>query len=151
MRAPSLMMSGVMLAIFVAATGIALTYPPGARFQPLIVGIPAIVLCILQLVLDARVPRGPDAPQGEPPPAPGRELIAWGAFLGLIAGVLLFGFWVAIPLFLVGYLKTQAGTGWATALCLGLGATAALYALFGMLLRVPMHQGFISQWLAGAG
>ncbi|MDP2356871.1 MAG: tripartite tricarboxylate transporter TctB family protein [Beijerinckiaceae bacterium] len=47
-------MTIAMLAIFVVMVGIASTYPAGARFMPFVVGVPAILLCLLQLVLDVR-------------------------------------------------------------------------------------------------
>lgn len=47
-------MTIAMLAIFVVMVGIATTYPAGARFMPFVVGIPAILLCLLQLLLDIR-------------------------------------------------------------------------------------------------
>ncbi len=53
-------MTFVMLAIFVAMVGVASTYPGDARFMPFVVGIPAIALCLLQLVLDHRASAAPD-------------------------------------------------------------------------------------------
>ena len=50
-------MTITMLVIFVVMVGIASTYPAGARFMPFVVGIPAIILCLLQLVLDMRAAR----------------------------------------------------------------------------------------------
>ena len=38
-----------------------------------------------------------------------REIIVWGYFLGLIAGILLFGFRIAVPIFLIAFLRFQAG------------------------------------------
>jgi len=54
MKLSSLAMTLVMLTIFTAFVFIASGYPANARFMPFVVGIPAIGLCILQLVLDAR-------------------------------------------------------------------------------------------------
>ena len=47
-------MTFVMLAIFVVMVAIASTYPAGARFMPFVVGIPAIILCLLQILVDMR-------------------------------------------------------------------------------------------------
>lgn len=47
-------MTFVMLAIFVAMVAVASSYPAGARFMPFVVGIPAILLCLLQIWLDIR-------------------------------------------------------------------------------------------------
>ncbi len=57
MKSTSFLMNFVMLAIFVTLVGIASQYPPQARFMPFVVGIPAIVLCLLQIFLDIRAAR----------------------------------------------------------------------------------------------
>ena len=72
-----------------------------------------------------------------------RELILWGYFLGFIAGILLFGFWIAIPVFLVTFLRFQAKSSWTTSLLLGIGASIALYFVFERGLKVQVHRGFV--------
>lgn len=57
MKSTSFLMNFVMLAIFGTMVGIATQYPPQARFMPMVVGIPAIALCLLQIVLDIREAR----------------------------------------------------------------------------------------------
>jgi hypothetical protein len=170
-------MTLVMLAVFLVLVGIASRYPPEARFMPWVVGIPPILLCLLQLILDARERRraaeavdtrsdlekaqdqvsliagrpvefnaalpGADAPQISPEEQVRRELILWGYFLGFIGGILLFGFWVAIPIFLVGFLRFQAKSSWRTALLLGIGASIALFLVFEHGLKVQLHRGFV--------
>lgn len=42
----------LMLVLFSVMVIIATSYPPGARMMPLVVGIPGILLCVFQLVLD---------------------------------------------------------------------------------------------------
>lgn len=56
-------MTIAMLAIFVVMVAIAASYPAGARFMPFVVGIPAILLCLLQLVLDLRAAK--EAPEAK--------------------------------------------------------------------------------------
>ena len=34
-----------------------------------------------------------------------KEMIVWGYFLGLIGGILLFGFYITVPIFLVAFLR----------------------------------------------
>lgn len=171
-------MTLVMLGIFLAMVAIASRYPAEARFMPFVVGIPPILLCLLQLVLDARERRRaapdtmpsdleqaqdkvsrmvghrvefdvgalPGATEAQLPPAETvrRELILWGYFLGFIGGILLFGFWAAIPLFLVSFLRFQAKTTWRTALLLGIGASVALFLVFERGLKVQVHRGFVT-------
>lgn len=150
MRASSIAMSTIMLAVFAAMTGIALlVYPEGARAQPLIIGVPAIVLCVLQLALDLRSGTAADRAPASAPPVPAREIRVWLWFLALISGVLLAGFWVAVPAFLIGFLALEARVGAGRALAWGLGATAVLYGVFGGLLKASLHDGFLLQWLKG--
>jgi hypothetical protein len=73
-----------------------------------------------------------------------RELVVWGYFLALIGGVLLFGFHIAIPVFLFAFLRFQAGAKWTTTLLLTVIATAAIYFAFERVLRVPLHPGFLA-------
>ena len=58
-------MTLLMLAIFTTMVGVASTYPPGARFMPFTIGIPAIALCLLQLALDLYRRRHPAAGETE--------------------------------------------------------------------------------------
>jgi hypothetical protein len=177
-------MTVVMLAIFVVLVAIAAGYPPRARFMPFVVGIPAIVLGLVQLFLDARerhrkanevvdtrseaekaeervsamVGRRVDfqishefmAGVGDEMPAEEmrrREIVMWSYFLAFIAGLILFGFWPVIPVFLVVFLRFQAKSSWLFSLGLGLGVTAVMYVVFERLFRVVLHTGIITNYL----
>jgi hypothetical protein len=160
-------MTLVMLAIFVAMVGVASTYPAGARFMVFVVGFPAIALCLLQLVLDFRAQRQPDlatTPDGPPQAvaigqfqdpsrierSPGmvrRELTVWGYFLSFIAGILLFGFYLAVPVFLVTFLRFFAKATWQRAIILTALAWVILYGLFNYVFRMTLHPGFITDFL----
>jgi len=179
-------MTLVMLALFVTLVGLASGYPPGARFMPFVVGIPAIVLCLLQLALDARQRRRGETevsdtrsakekaeekvsrmagrrvdfqishefmpgvgPEISPQEMVRREMMQWGYFLGFIAGIILFGFWVAIPVFLVAFLRFQAKAGWLFSLGLGMGASLLMSFVFERLFRVVLHTGFITDYVLG--
>jgi hypothetical protein len=76
-----------------------------------------------------------------------RELVLWGYFLGFIGGILLFGFWVAIPVFLVAFLRFQAKSSWRTSLVLGLAASLAFFLIFERGLRVSVHPGFVTGYM----
>ena len=184
MKLSSLAMTFVMLTIFVVFVFIASGYPANARFMPFVVGIPAIGLCLLQLVLDLRERRRvavaadnrnafekaqdtvsriagrkvdfevaheqPAIVETDVPPESEtvrREVVLWGYFLGFIGGILLFGFWVAIPVFLVTFLRFQAKSSWRTSLVLGLAASIAFFFIFEKGLRVSVHPGFITGYL----
>ena len=76
-----------------------------------------------------------------------RELVMWGYFLGFIGGILLFGFWLAIPVFIVVFLRFQAHASWRTALLLGLGFSVVLFLTFERGLKVQVHRGFVTQYV----
>jgi hypothetical protein len=166
-------MTVFMLVVFSTVVGISLTYPEGARFMPLTVGIPGILLCLLQIGLDFR--RKPaaegdrdeireaeakaaalvghevafghaeviDAPVDEKETIR-REVITWGYFLGFILGVLLFGFWISIPIFLLAFLRERAGATWRRTILLGGAASLIFYLVFTKVLGVALFQGFLT-------
>lgn len=175
-------MTVVMLAIFVVLVGIASGYPAGARFMPFVIGIPAIILGVAQLALDARerwrrehevadtrseIEKAEEkvsrmvghrfqishefmAGVGDEIPAEEmarRERLIWGYFLSFIVGVILFGFWMAIPTFLVVFLRFQAKSSWPMSLGLSIGASLAMYFFFERLFRVVLHTGFVTDYL----
>jgi Tripartite tricarboxylate transporter TctB family len=74
-----------------------------------------------------------------------RELVVWGYFLGLIGGVLLFGFRIAVPIFLIAFLRFQAGVSWRSVLIYGGAGALAMYVLFEKVLRVSLHMGFLTE------
>lgn len=143
----------VMLAVFAAMVGVAAQYPPDARFMPWVIGIPALALCLVQLVLELRSGGRPDggahaAAQDAVPQPPGsmaREAAMWGYFLGFVGGILLFGFLAAVPVFIVVFLRHRARAGWPLALGLAAGASLLLYLVFVQALNVALHPGFVIQ------
>ena len=76
-----------------------------------------------------------------------RELALWGYFLGLIGGVLLFGFMVTIPVFVVVFLRQWAKTSWAFALGLTTATSVVLYLVFIQGLKVGPHPGFVTEFV----
>ncbi len=175
-------MTVFMLAVFTFMVVTALSYPEGARFMPLTVGIPGILLCCLQIALDWRKKNGAeeekdeireaelkaaklvghdvefghaaviDAPKDHKEEVR-REIITWVYFLSYIGGVLLFGFWVAIPIFLFAFLKERAGASWVKSITLTCIAYVAFYLIFakglGVSLYTGMLTGFILDRIAG--
>lgn len=148
----------VMLAIFVAMVGMASTYPAGARFMPYVIGLPAIGLCLLQLALDLRRMRRPqaarateapgetsDAEEGTPDPV--AEVKTWAYFVVFVAGVLLFGFLPCIPVLVTLYLWREAQVRLLTAAISAAGFTLLVHLMFERVLRFRLHEGFALDWL----
>jgi hypothetical protein len=146
-------MTLIMTAIFVVMLAIAWAYPPGSRFMVLVVGIPAIALCLLQLTIDLssgdRPRRAPLSEAGqdedELPRAVRirREIIVWGYFLGFIGITLFFGFWVAIPLLIFTFLWLMADVRFLPALITAAISTPMLFLFFEKLLETQLHRGFL--------
>jgi len=159
-------MSLVMMAIFATMMFIASSYPPGARFMVYVVGTPAIGLCLLQIFIDLsrRPPASSEGqnstsepkeasylelPPMEPPIPPDvklkREIIIWTYFVSFIGMILFFGFWVAIPILLLTFLKFQAEATWKNALLLTVCGTGLFYLFFERILQVHLHRGFLAE------
>ena len=171
------MMSGkifinvVMLAIFVVMVGVASQYPAQARFMPMVVGIPGIVLCLLQLVLEFRERRGgiertvrtltpielaqQQAAEitrqqlgGDPGDTAAsesrREKILWACLIALVASIILFGFWLTIPVFLLLFLRYLAEKTWTFSASLALAGTGVLFLVFQKGLGVILFGGYLT-------
>lgn len=145
-----LVMSLVMLAIFSVMVAMATQYPPQARFMPLVVGVPGIALCVIQVLLELAARRrataaGMSAVTADVPGAEARrrELVLWGSFLGLVASLILFGFYVTIPLFLVAFLRGYAKESWRFSLGLSAAGSTLLALVFHVGLGVVLHPGFL--------
>ena len=161
MKSLTFVMNFVMLAIFVVLGGVALGYSAQARFFPLVAAIPAIVLLLLQIFLDVReVKKGGTLAAPPPELVPGqvttpptqaetvrREIILWGYFLGLIGGILLFGFWITIPVFLMLFLRQQAECSLRVSVIAGIGTSILFYLAFEKGLHAQLHPGFITEWV----
>lgn len=76
-----------------------------------------------------------------------REVAVWGCFLALIAGILLLGFRATIPVFLIAFLRFQAGASWRNALIYGGIGAFVMYIVFEKGLRVSLHSGFLTDYV----
>ena len=150
-------MAVVMLAIFVIMVVIAWDYPPQSRFLPLVIGIPGIVLTLVQLCFD--VQRDVRAPRPSPTSrtrASGShqgasqlhwELVLFGYFVGLVAGVPLFGFWLTVPVFLIVFLRLHERENKMFVISLTAASWFATYLIFDQLLGVELHAGFLAEYV----
>lgn len=76
-----------------------------------------------------------------------REIVLWSYFIGLVGGLILFGFWPAIPVFLAVFLRYYADESWRFSLVLSAAATTLLFFVFDKGLGVVLHSGFITEYL----
>jgi len=160
----------LMLVIFVSMVGMSFGFPAKARFMPLVVGIPGIVFCLIQLALDLRAQKaGVSAPAHHVvlpagvsadadihldselpefgPHTVRTEITTWIFFVAFIAGLVLFGFYVAVPIMLLTFLRTQAEASWKFSVTMAVVATLVLYLMFDQLLGIQLFAGFGSTWI----
>jgi hypothetical protein len=79
-----------------------------------------------------------------------REVIVWVYFLSLILGIILFGFHLSVPVFLIVFLRYRAEASWKLTLGLTVSVCIFLFATFEYLLHITLHTGFITDWIMDA-
>ena len=134
-------------------------WPVETRLLPWVVGTPGLLLALIQLALDLRA-RGAveetraadliDLPTDRslsPEVVIRRVSVFYGCFLGLIAGVWLFGFFIAVPVFVFLYLLLRAHEKWWGALIYTAATLGFLWLVFDEILHVLWPQGAVLVWM----
>jgi hypothetical protein len=145
---PSMLFTFFVVAVSAYAVYTARDWPLGTGLFPWFVGIPVLVLALIQLIVDAYQSLTPgkagSTETGDlqvdwtmsAKDVAGGVLTFFGWLLGLFFGIWLFGFFIAIPLFGFLYLKLQAKEGWLLSLALTLGSFIFLVGLFDQVLHI---------------
>lgn len=130
-----------------------------ARLYPWAIGIPMLVLAIVQVILDLRGAGDKKPPESstpmdyqftkeiDPDVARRRAINIFCWIFGFLVSIWLLGFNITIPLLVFGYLKIQSGEPWGLSLGLTVAAWLAFYSLFVRLLTLPFPEGHIFMWL----
>ncbi len=154
---PSLVLVVVAAIYLIASLG----YNEQTRAMPLGVAALAILLMLLEMMSrgDGKVARNLRRVlqgSGSKPPvpgldgqagqrhSPGKELAAFGWIFGLLAMALVAGFYVAIPIYVAGYLYFYAGKRPVAALGTAVALTGMLYGMFELLLGYGVFGGLIA-------
>jgi tripartite tricarboxylate transporter TctB family protein len=129
-------------------------WPAKAALFPLVISIPLFLLAAAEVLwaLLGSAPRGnvsdfklsDHLPQGV---ALRRTLIAAGWILGFFLAILLLGFLVAVPVFVLLYLRLQGRRGWIFSAVFTAVVWAFFYGLFDLLLHLPFPAGWIPSLL----
>ena len=143
-----ILIAGIMLVIFAAMVAMASTYTAEARFLPLVIGVPGLVLCIIQFVNELRTKPGADEKTftAEDRMA---ELKMFGWFAVFVFGIILFGFPYAAPIIVALYLHFSWGERWYVSLGAAAFAWAVLHGIFDYVLGLPLFEGLVYQWIYG--
>ncbi len=151
----------VLLSLFFIVVGAyavhsALGWSFKAALFPLSVSIPLIILAATQLLLElfgkAESASGPAVElelASDVPPDVARSrvinIFLWVA--GFILLVFLFGFPIAVPLFMLAYLRLQSRESWCLSVGLTAGAWGFFYAVFQRLIQMQFEAGMVQSWL----
>jgi len=155
---PQAIFSFVFLIFFIVFAYQAKDWRLQARLYPWVIGIPMVILALVQVILDLKgvEPKKQDdaAPVDfqatqtvEPEVARRRAINIFGWFFGFFAGIWLVGFSIAIALMVFGYLKIQSNEKWWLSLTLTGIAWVFFWSLFVKLLNLPFPDGLIQTWL----
>lgn len=140
-----------MLAIFAGMVTMATAYPVDGRFLPFVIGIPGTVLCALQLaieIISAWRESGRRLTGDER-----RNLrvagVLFGWLIGFMVVILLFGFLFSMPVLLFTFLHWHQRESFRLSAALAGGGAIGMWLVFGLLLKLPLHNGFAVDWLFG--
>jgi len=76
-----------------------------------------------------------------------RAAAAIGWIAGFFSAIVLLGFPLAVPLFMLLYLRLQGREGWIVSVALTAAVWAVFWGLFDRLLHLPFPAGWAQQWL----
>jgi hypothetical protein len=141
-----ILVSAIMLLAFTTAVGLSFTYAPEARFLPLVIGIPGLLLSGVQLIKELREPTVAPAVTKEEHVREGR-MFAW--FIAFVVALVLFGFLYAGPALVAAFLYFSGREKWYVALAAAAFAWVVLYGVFERFLGLPLFEGLVFQWLFG--
>ena len=148
---PSLALA--VLVMLVSGYGVltAWDWPAKAALFPLAIGIPLFCLAAAEaawVLLGAREQKA-EAMDFQVATRQGgarRAGIAVGWMLGFFAAIVLLGFPIAVPLFVLLYLKLQGGEGWVLSVVMTAVVWGIFYGLFDLLLHLPFPAGWLLGW-----
>ncbi len=131
-----------------------------ARLYPWAIGIPMVLLAVLNIVQELRGPKeegeGPSA--NTPSDFQLTQTVEWAVavrrtanilswIVGFMAGIWLLGFSITVAGMTFGYLKIQSKEGWPMSLILTASAWLTYYVVFERTLLLPFPEGQVFQWL----
>jgi hypothetical protein len=115
-------------------------WPFAAKLFPLVIGLPALVLCAIQLAGDTsstiaarRLTPGIEARLES---TASRAALTWCWIVGFFVGIWLVGFVVSVPIFVTLYVVSTARTSWPVGFAFGGLTSAFMLAVFHFLLRL---------------
>ena len=129
-----------------------------ARLYPWAIGVPMLILAIVQVILDLK---GVTAKQSadatpmdfqfakdiDPATAKRRAITMFAWLVGFFLTIWLVGFSIAIAMMMFTYLKFQGKESWTLSIALTVIAWLMFYGLFVKLLTLPFPEGRLITWM----
>lgn len=144
----------LLLLVFAGAAWLALDYPAVSRRFPLLVAVPGLALCALQLRRDLRPSAAAAAgiasdveAASRAPLADELRLVAW--FLGFVLAAIALGIVPGGGLAAFAFLRWRGGEPAWRAAAWSAGAAGALHLVFERLLGSVFFEGLLVAWLRG--
>ena len=155
---PRTLFSLLVLVFFVYLVWEAQEWRLQARLYPWAIGIPMIVLAVINIVQELRGPKKEEASNKppvdfqltqtvEPAVAVRRTLNMLSWIVGFLAGIWVLGFSITIAGMTFGFLKIQNKEGWRMSLVLTASAWLVYYVVFERTLLLPFPEGQVFLWL----
>ena len=155
---PQVIFSLLFLIFFIVFAYVAKDWRLQARLYPWVIGIPMVILALVQVILDLK---GVERKQQDAAPvdfqfaqttvdpavAKRRAITMFAWFFGFFFGIWLLGFSLTIPLMVFGYMYIQSKEKLWLTLTLTAIAWFFFWALFVKLLTLPFPDGVILTWL----
>ena len=142
----------IMLAIFATMSVLALDFPQKGRLMPLMIGIPATLLALAQLIIETRAVLRASVDAGEREEAKVEKkdeihMFIW-TFLFFI-GILFFGFVYASPVLVFGFMYYGSKESLIIACTGALGTWLVIYVTFEKWFQISLFSGLVVEWLFG--
>jgi hypothetical protein len=129
-----------------------------ARLYPWAIGIPMVILAIVQVILDLKGVTAKQSSDATPmdfqftkevdaATAKKRAIVMFSWLVGFFIGIYLLGFPIAIALMMFTYLKFQGGESWVLSISLTIVAGLFFYGLFVRLLHLPFPDGILAPYI----
>lgn len=135
--------AAIMTSIFAAMVGMAAHYPPDARLLPYVIGIPGLILCIAQLIIEIKAG------------SPAKDSMSWSElrfllwFPAFVASVLAIGFLGTALVMVFAFLRFDQKETLSLSAGFAIGGTVVLYLMFELLLDIPLFRGMGYEFLTG--
>jgi hypothetical protein len=147
-RKASLVLSLVIMALSGYGVFMATAWPWKAALFPLAIGIPLFCLAAGEALWSLFGSAGESNEAAISREALRRTAGAIAWMLGFFAAIVLLGFPIAVPLFMMLYLRLQGREAWRLSIVMTLAVSAVFYLLFERLLHLPFPSGWLFDWFA---